>query len=294
MTLPNFLCIGAQKAGSTWIHNRLGQHPDVFVPPDAKELQYFSRPSNPRRLKAYQAHFSTVDGERWIGESTPGYFWTADETSEFYQPGWRRCENIPQAVLDLLGPDVRLLLSLRHPVDRAISAFYHHFRQGRIKPEESILDAGRRLGIIDMGFYQRHFQKWHQVFPKEQFHVSFLEQIKTDPEVLWRDICEFLNIADSALQAPDKADNRGLRLRVQNGVVEVDSDDATDVESGWRQWLQKMFPKRSELQSSPRITTNELRILHDMYKPDIEFVMSQLGGEGLDWADTPAQILNRK
>ena len=69
MTLPSFLIIGAQKAGTSWFAEKLRQHPDVYMP--ARELHYFDKDSNFRRgLSWYESHFAEVKGQRALGGTT--------------------------------------------------------------------------------------------------------------------------------------------------------------------------------------------------------------------------------
>ena len=86
MQLPNFLIIGAIKAGTTSLYYYLQQHPEVYMPTERKEARYFAwEPDNPefshytrqqfpyRTLEEYATHFVDVRNETAIGEASPGY-----------------------------------------------------------------------------------------------------------------------------------------------------------------------------------------------------------------------------
>ena len=60
---------------------------------------------------------------------------------------------------------------LRDPVERAISAYLHHVRDGAITLDHSILDTSLPLGIIDMGLYEHHLAQWREFYPMDQIHV---------------------------------------------------------------------------------------------------------------------------
>ncbi|WP_424097675.1 sulfotransferase domain-containing protein [Moorena producens] len=63
MTLPNFLIIGAQKAGTTWLSHNLREHPEVFIPSD--EIHYFNKRYNLNQgIEWYKQHFADVNGEK--------------------------------------------------------------------------------------------------------------------------------------------------------------------------------------------------------------------------------------
>ena len=82
MADPNFLLIGAQKAGTTWISAMLREHPQIFLP-QRKELHFFNRRDNYERgLEWYRAQFGQHQGEPAIGECTPNYLWVSDAPEE--------------------------------------------------------------------------------------------------------------------------------------------------------------------------------------------------------------------
>lgn len=101
--LPDFLGIGAQKAGTTWLHENLRCHPELYLP-DAKELHYFDWDFH-QSLRSYAEHFR--DGaDRVKGEITPGY---------------SILSSIRIALIKDLMPDLRLLFLVRNPISRAWS-----------------------------------------------------------------------------------------------------------------------------------------------------------------------------
>ena len=145
---PTFLVIGAQKCGTTWLGKMLCQHPQVCGPAK-KELHFFNKPENYQKgLKWYIRQFSTVPCAKATGEFTPNYFWTYDGNKTMCDQNI--LEDIPKLVHDF-NPDMKLILLIRNPVNRAISAYYHHIRKGRISPHEKILDVKDIYGIQSMG-----------------------------------------------------------------------------------------------------------------------------------------------
>ncbi|MCE8439899.1 sulfotransferase family protein [Rhodovulum sulfidophilum] len=145
---PNFLIIGAQKAGSTWIYDVLRKHEKVFLPRRI-ELLFFNKVGyqSPSRMEAYLENFrDATERHQWVGERTPGYFWSSRAKHYKDQPPSGHNLEIPQSVARVLGRDLRLILSLRHPVSRAISAYGHHGARGRIKGHECLCDTVGRLG----------------------------------------------------------------------------------------------------------------------------------------------------
>jgi len=110
--LPNFIIIGAAKAASTWLSDCMGEHPDVFMA-EIKEVRYFSVAYD-RGLDWYKTHFADWNGEKAVGEANPGYLGD---------------DHAPARIKETLG-DVPLILSMRHPVDRAYSAYWKRNQLG--------------------------------------------------------------------------------------------------------------------------------------------------------------------
>ncbi len=172
---PGFLIIGAQKCGTTWLHRHLSRHPELWLPP-GKELEFFSyeRHLEDPGFPAYQAAFEPA-GDRLAGEATPSYFWTYAASTWCRQPpGFQR--DIPGTVRALLGPELRLIVLLRDPVERALSAWAHYVAHGELDVALPFEEAARYGGIVDMGFYGRHFAAWRNSFNVDRFLVLGLER----------------------------------------------------------------------------------------------------------------------
>ena len=104
LTLPDLLCIGAQKGGTTWLHHNLEAHPGIFVPRHVKEVHYFDFFYR-RSLADYAAVFAE-GRDRVKCDVTPNY--------GRLQPA--RIRFVRSAM-----PDVRLVFVMRNPVERAWS-----------------------------------------------------------------------------------------------------------------------------------------------------------------------------
>lgn len=193
--LPKFLVIGAQKAGTSWLHHNLRKHPGIFMP-EAKDQAYFCWDEGPQAtsLEAYARQFDACREGQLAGEATAAYFWTASGSPWDVKPeGY--CPDVPRRVRDTLGADTRLILSLRDPVDRAVSAYLHHIAFGDLDPAVSLLEAGGFIGLLDIGFYAAHLRNWRQHFPKERFLVlGFEKDIAANPNGTLKRIFEFLAV----------------------------------------------------------------------------------------------------
>jgi len=203
MGTPNFLCIGAQKAGTTLLFDILRRHPDIYLP-DSKELHFFDRDEEfAKGFAWYQdTYFREADNHRCVGEVTPSYI--------FF-------ENAPERIFRALGPDIKILVSLRHPVDRACSHYWMQFKRGfEMLPFMKALAKeparmGRsyrdktRFSYISRGFYAEQVTRYLKYFPPENMKYIFFEELVRDLPGTIRDIIEFLGCDPDRLPGSDIA-----------------------------------------------------------------------------------------
>lgn len=197
---PNFLVIGALKAGTGWVHEALRRHEKVFMPKGGKPLFTDQKACDtPAAIEAYLAQFAgATDEQVWIGETTPAYFWSSRAKCFANQPPPDHNPDIPQSVRKILGPDTRLIISLRHPVARAIAAYEHNGSRNRIRPNQQLRDVVVRMGIGDMGFYEKHLDAWEAEFAPDRITTLIYEHdIVKSPETGLQALCKGLNIARS-------------------------------------------------------------------------------------------------
>jgi hypothetical protein len=160
-----FIGLGAQKAATTWLHDVLAGHPEVFVS-EPKEVDFFSHWFN-RGYDWYDAHFAVGADRPCRGETSPSYMY--DPAA----PGRARAYN----------PGLRLIAVLRDPVARAYSNHLHEIRQGRIPPDRTFEEAEPRNPMyVEQGRYATHLQRWIDVFGRDALLVLIAEEISADPE----------------------------------------------------------------------------------------------------------------
>lgn len=199
MTLPNFLVIGAQRAGTSLLHAILDHHPEVYVPQQRKEIHFFDL-YHARGSAWYEGYFPRPDAaQRYtaIGEVTPDYL------------------AVPEAPARIHGllPAVRLVAILRNPVERAWS-WYQHARRGRYeqRPFERFLSED---GMVrEAGFYHRNLCRFLEFFPREQLHVMIYEELVADPSPELERLAAFLHLKQSWDDGP-----RLLETRVNTSAI---------------------------------------------------------------------------
>jgi hypothetical protein len=211
MTLPNFLVIGAGRAGTTSLHHYFDQHPEVFMPQVKSPSHFFCR--GMPRIEApelrwvtknyfvpdpddYEALFDGVRGEKAIGEVSPVYLATIHAAP-------RIAQQIPEA---------RLIAMLRHPADRIHARFVGRHRDGlerRSSLAEVVRDELFEPLVQETGFGTylaagccHHFlASYYDRFPRERIRIHLFEDFQEDPRAVMADLFEFLEV--DATFAPD-------------------------------------------------------------------------------------------
>jgi hypothetical protein len=179
--LPNFLIIGAPRSGTTWIEKNLRKHPDIFISPK-KELHFFDLHYD-QGIAQYESNFAGWSGQKAIGEATPDYLHGAYTKND-----------IPALIRQHL-PAVKMIASLRNPVDRAYSRFWHskaRFDRNRdLTFEQKLAD---RPEFLAEGFYSDHLSRYYQLFPREALLVLLYDDLLTDPVKYMARIYDFLGV----------------------------------------------------------------------------------------------------
>lgn len=199
MRLPDFLIIGAQKSGTTWLADQLSLHPGIFMAPD--EIHYFDKAQNfARGLSWYSKHFESAGDGQLASEKTPDYLWANGDGAEGHLP------DVHLKLYQTL-PAARLIVVLRNPVERALSALTHLVRTRRIAPTQNVdeLLLGKKHtrirghGVISKGLYYRQLAAYARLFNRSQMLVLiFEEDIARAPERGLSQVCRFLGIAPIA------------------------------------------------------------------------------------------------
>ena len=202
--LPNFLVLGAQRAGTTSLHQHLSEH-RLIAKPLAKEVQFFT--SHYGRGEAwYRAHFPYLQPGQLTFESSPYYL---------FQP------YVPRRVATLL-PEAKLLVLLREPSARAYSHYLHSRHLGvenlsfedALDAEDARMAEAERLGIESpageslhrsfsyksRGLYAAQLERWLEHVSREQLMVVKSETYLRDPETVVSDVVTFLGLPKGEVQ----------------------------------------------------------------------------------------------
>jgi hypothetical protein len=225
---PNFLIIGAQKAGTTWLDRNLRAHPQIWLPPE-KEIHFFDLP-RPLPFSALQyapdhavRHWARHRLQRDLakvkrGEQSEDWYrryYHAIRSWSWYRslfaPGSGQIcgEATPRyavlpprkiAAIHRRMPDLKIIYLLRDPIDRMWSdlAMFHDQRFGgegtQSVGESADSDFLAKPSNLRHSRYEENLRRWEAHFPKKQIFVGFLEDIASQPGDLLRRIFQFLGV----------------------------------------------------------------------------------------------------
>lgn len=209
MTMPNFLILGAAKAGTTAFYSYLKQHPQVYMSPE-KEPHFFAFEGEKLNfdgtageqewinygaitdVETYRQQFQGVSKQIAVGEASTLYLYipkTPDRIKHYV-------------------PDAKLIAMLRNPVDRAYSAFLYQRRDG-FEPITNFAQALREektrinknwapiYHYQQMGFYYVQMKRYFDTFDRTQIKVYLYEDFNTDPISVVQDAFRFLGVGDT-------------------------------------------------------------------------------------------------
>lgn len=197
--LPNFLFIGPDKSGSTWLYEVLRRHPECFIP-RVKDIYFFDRYYG-RGLDWYARLFAGAPPDaKAVGELSHDYLFSPQAA--------RRIER------DL--PGVRLITFLRDPVDRCFSEYLFLLRSGLTA--KSFDDALRQFPeVVEHSRYALHLRTYVEIFGFDRLGVFFFDDLVADPERLARRVFEFLGLP--WIDGIDVASNPLPAARPRNALV---------------------------------------------------------------------------
>lgn len=202
--LPDFLCIGTQKGGTTSLHHWLSNHPKVFMP-KCKEIHYFDLNAE-KNTEWYSAYFQEAKPDQYCGETTPFYLFHPDAASRIYS----------------ILPNVKIIAMLRDPVERTLSQIFHARKRGyeNLNPEEALEAEKSRLEKGDIYSLQKHsyvsrsryieqLDRYETKFSKKQMLVIKSEDFFTNSEKCRLQIQEFLGLKSYLSAKTISHENRG-------------------------------------------------------------------------------------
>lgn len=252
LRFPDFLCIGVQKSATSWLDTRLRRHPRLWLPP-MKELQYFSElhidtvrrwAPQQRRLRMtglLQRYTKTVPRKGWdcdyielladIAQSTLDDAWygrifahaPAESMCGEVTPDYAHMRKRGIAHVVAVAPKVRIILSLRDPIERSWSHI-RMFARNRGLTELSELEAvARHSDFVRRANYPAIIARWRGYVPDERFHVLFLDDVEREPARVLTEVCRFLetDCPDEILEGAGDVVHGGEAREMPPSVLDI-------------------------------------------------------------------------
>jgi hypothetical protein len=234
---PDFLCVGAQKGGTSWLYQQLESHPDFWMPP-IKELHYFDKvsrtkaaPPHPRdgrdlcfmegiRSLSGQSHIDLENyarlfepkGSLLSGDISPTYSMLNDE--------------IIERIVSYF-PNLRVIFLARDPIDRAWSQLSMGVRLGMISPFdvtdiEEVIQNLLNPGVLSLSHPSKIVARWKRYVRPDRFRIYFFDDLERNPTELRRSILHFLGSdpekPSGRLRADYNSDAGRKKLRLTDKV----------------------------------------------------------------------------
>jgi len=284
LVLPNFIIIGAARAGTVSLFNHLKEHPDVYLP-YVKETNFFYKDYK-KGLDYYRKTFySGWKGEKAVGDISPWYL---------SQP--RVANNIHEAI-----PGVQIIVTLRDPVERTFSDYRGRVGRGDEKrsfqeaiesqiaciQKNDILADGSVINYVDRSLYAKHLQPYLELF--QDIHFILFEEFVADPLKTVQSLFELFGVdsdfTPSDLGTTFNTAHRQPRSKILNrllwddnikgkikSVIPLPRNTLISIRRFFSKLNDKMLPRE-------KVPENGRQILTDFFKHDTEKLTETLGNK---------------
>lgn len=211
---PNFMIVGAARSATTALYHALDPHPAIYLSkPLVPEPKFFVYPEEFEKGKAHflKTRYPDVATESAVGEKTTHYM---------------NCEGVPGRIYSCF-PEMRFVLLLRDPVERALSNYWWSVKNGLedLSLEEAIETESKRISAYEgkwkvvrpfsyaeRGFYLTYIREYLKHFPRKNFLFLITEEFEKDPQHTADEVYQFLGVAGRKLTGPLRG-NEAPRLR---------------------------------------------------------------------------------
>lgn len=225
--LPNFICIGAEKSGTTWLYYNLKKHSQIWMPP-VKEIHYLdeiqykpfftifdrffdnhfynqnwrqilkkqikSNLRNPdlKNILWYSKYLFKSRNDKWYASL---FEMSNGKISGDITPAYSSFTAERVAYVHKIMPDSKIIFLMRNPIDRAWSdALMYERKKGEKFSEEEFINCFNSKGSRTKGNYLRTIKNWQSFYPQEQFFIGYFEEIEQCPENLLTRLSNFLKV----------------------------------------------------------------------------------------------------
>lgn len=243
--IPNFLIIGAQKAGTSSLYSYLNKHPDIFMSTPVKEPGFFlpfdevKKDYAEKWIKTYRKKLNSKEdllknymkdgynGENYFGEAST-YYTHSNQSDKF---------EIPKKIHQI-KPDMKFIYILRNPLSRIVSNYVMRFN--RKNTTDSFNDHLHTC--ISTSLYWNQLNKYLKYFSKTQFKIIIFEEFISNYQTTLSEIFTFLGVSDyiydekfKILHKSDKSKFSNIELKYSinnyNKIIKLIIDDKLKMEN---------------------------------------------------------------
>lgn len=275
--LPNCFIAGCQKTGSTWLYHCFKEHPEIFVPP-IDRLNYFSF-QHYRGADWLSQWYEDVDGQKAICDPTPSYFQAPGVAQRIYEH----------------NPKSKIIVTLRHPIERAYSHYKHLYRKGHINVgfDQALFKAN--VGSFDFfrllihpSLYYDKLLEFYRVFPPDQILINLYEDLSSGPKQYLKSIFEFLEVnADfnpSILyKKVNVANQKKEKINLSRSNISDKIRSRDILASAKRVIANQLGPKEYKISVTSDIPEGMQHELSKLFRQDIEKTAALTGRDLSHW-----------
>lgn len=265
--LPNFLYLGPDKSGSSWLFEVLRNHPDCFVPA-CKDVYYFDEHYD-KGMDWYLDFFRDArPGVPAMGELSHSYLFSMEAADRIRQ--------------DL--PGVKLMASLRQPVERCYSHYLYLVSSGLVTSSfaETI---DNRPGLTRSSYYAKSVEGYLERFGAERFKVLFFDDLKMDPRHYASQVYDFLGLSfneafdyDKKVREARAARNVYLARLAKHGALMARKLGLVNLVGAVKHGLAaRLLYRPLKKGEAPKMDPEVGKRLLERYIPDIEATEKLLG-----------------
>lgn len=277
MVMPNFIIIGAAKAGTTSLYSYLKQHPQIYMSP-IKEPRFFALEGDTlsfqgpsqginytsvTTIDAYQELFQGVTNEIAIGEA-----------STLYLHSKKALQRIKHYI-----PEAKIIAILRDPVDRAYSSYLHLVRDGyeNLSFQQALLEENSRIHqkwqplwyYTQRGFYYDALNEYLKSFDSTQIKIYIYNEFAEDSSAIVKDIFNFLDVDYSFQPDMSRENISGIpKSKILNKLFARDNLLKSIVKPFLPSFIRHKV-KESNLAAKPNIPFEAEQYLRRLYQNDI-------------------------
>lgn len=175
----DFIGIGAPRCGSTWMYERLEEHPEVCVSHPKETLYFLPGIGYEKTSGEYGAYFKHCKPGQIKGEFSPTYLYFKEAIEKIERD----------------APKAKLIVVLRNPIDRYLSARYY---RALAKEQTPDIESDIQRGVhreIERGYYAKYLKMFLSRFARRQIGIFVYEDMERDPVEFIRSVYEFLGVS---------------------------------------------------------------------------------------------------